>query len=231
MQVKVENLSVRLGGRTIVKDVSTIWLPNAPSFIVGPNGAGKTTLINAITGHVKTSSGEIYVGNRDITSYLPHRRAQSVLRHSFQIPKLPPRLSGRELLSLARDNWRGEIKRTTSDAQALVESPYIQSIFDVPLGQANHSTRKLIEVLSVLISPAPVLLLDEPTAGLSIQHKTFLIEMLKKASDRTLIIVEHDLETINDLQFQTQFMMDGEIVHSGSLESTKEYARKQNVYF
>lgn len=231
MEVKASEIDVVLGGRKILNCLSQVWDSRSHSVILGPNGAGKTTLVNALSGHVRVSNGSISIDGQNVTRMSPHRRSSRFLRRSFQMPPNPGELTGRELLNLATANWQHQEEYQSGPSRELLKAPLIASSLDIPISETDHSTRKLLEVLSVICSPASVLLLDEPMAGLAAPEKAFLLDILLKETGRTVLIVEHDLEAIRRLDCETLFMMDGRIVHRGDFSSTQEFAEKLNVYF
>lgn len=231
MKIEVKDLSVVLSGRSILNGINAIWESGTSTLIMGPNGAGKTTLLNTLSGNLRPVSGAVLFDDIDVTNLAPHRRANAYIRRSFQHPSLPPSMTLRELLAVSQRGWSGgDTGFPSQPADSLMQDHSVRDVIDKQFRELNHSKRKLIEVFSALLSPAPILLLDEPAAGLSPDEKQILFSLLRTEERRTLILVEHDLTVAEELEFQINFMMDGEIVHQGALHETREFAGQRNVY-
>jgi len=195
--------------------------------IIGPNGSGKTTFLNLLTGYIKPSRGVIYYQGKDITGFPPERITRLGIGRSFQIPQLYGRLTVLEhmLVALAaRDRAEGDIWQPLKGRGRIAEAAEILSEFGLA-NMANQGVPTLAEgerkVLDVAISFAlqpRLLLLDEPTSGVSNKDKFGIMDRLVGALKRagvTVVFVEHDLEVVRQYAERILVFGDGQIVADG----------------
>jgi branched-chain amino acid transport system ATP-binding protein len=209
--------------------------------IIGPNGAGKTTLFNLITGQLAPSSGSILLGGEPITGLAPHAIARRGLARSFQRNNLFPRLTVMENLRLAaaadgQGSWRllGRVDRLrapierareTADAVGLAER------LDVPAGALSYGEQRQLEVGLALATRPRLLLLDEPTAGMSPEETVRMTRMLEGLPrEITLLIIEHDMDVVASLADRVTVLHYGEVLTEGSFDHVKTDPRVYEVY-
>jgi branched-chain amino acid transport system ATP-binding protein len=217
--LRIENLSVSYGDTAVLENLHLSLQAGEVWVLLGPNGAGKSTLFNAIAGTAGMACGTVHVGGKDITHLPPHRRAREFIARSFQIPKLAPDLTGHEHLLLtgqtsAEDGWGigGLASRTVSDM--------------------THAERKLLEVATTVALNAPILLLDEPSAGADAPAKERLIAQLSNIGRlSTTLIIEHDIDFITRLALPVLLLFGGRISYSGTIDEARAFAQGQGVYF
>ena len=202
--LSVSGLGKRFGGFVALRDVSFEVAENSTHAIIGPNGAGKTTLVNTISGLLKPETGSIRLGERDITKVPAHMVAREGLVRTFQITSLFPELTVRENLDVALRACRqfriprlspGTVAQT---ADQLLERFGLGRIAERTVAQLSHGDQRIVEVAIALAAEPAIILLDEPTAGMSpdeTERFTSLISDTLKGR-HTLVLIEHDMDVV-----------------------------------
>lgn len=225
------NLSKRFGGIYAVDNVSFKLENEEVCSIVGPNGAGKTTLINLISGFYPCDSGKILLEDKDITHLSDISRVKYISR-SFQIPQLFENLSALDNLRAAifsRTKRTKEFFRSYEKYEdALNEAVKWLEMFEVPTNakakELPQGQRKLLDVAIAVALKPKVLLLDEPTSGVSTYEKGKIMEKIlemKKETKLTLLMVEHDFEIVAYTP-RTLVMDEGKIIAEGHINELME---------
>jgi len=199
--------------------------------IVGANGSGKTTFLNLITGYLKPESGRIEVLGRDAIGLPPRLVTKLGVARSFQIPQLYTNMTVLEsmLLSLASTSgqatgfWRPLYRESwQAEALAILERFGIESYADRSVSELPHGGRKLLDIaLSFALKPK-ILLMDEPTSGVSIEEKFQVMDTLVKVlqqGDITTIFVEHDMEVVQRYSERVMVFDNGRVIADGEPES------------
>jgi branched-chain amino acid transport system ATP-binding protein len=237
----VRNLTVRFGGVTAVSDLTFSVHDGGRHGILGPNGSGKTTLFNAITGFVKPATGSVRLHGEEIVRLPPHRRLRLGLARTFQITSLFPTLTARDNLRLAAlarfGKHRDPLHAAADDgeANALAE----RLLADLGLGHLadrvvrwlGYGEQRQIEIAVTLATGPKILLLDEPTAGLSAAETetvTGLIQSLPE--DLTIVLIEHDLGVVFDLTDHLTVLQNGELIADGPSAAVREDPVVKAVY-
>ena len=209
--------------------------------IIGPNGAGKTTLFNLITGHLAPSGGRILFDGRSITGLPPHRVARQGISRSFQRTNLFPRLTVRENLRLAaaadgRGSYRlfGSVARLAEPlarAHEVAEAVGLVQRLDDEAARLSYGEQRQLEVGVALATRPQLLMLDEPTAGMSpeeTQRMTRLLAALPRAV--TMVIIEHDMDVVFSLADRITVLHYGEVLVDGAPDAVRADARVYEVY-
>ena len=209
--------------------------------IIGPNGAGKTTLFNLVTGHLAPSGGRILFDGRSITGQPPHRVARQGISRSFQRTNLFPRLTVRENLRLAaaadgRGSYRlfGSVARLAEPlarAHEVAEAVGLALRLDDEAARLSYGEQRQLEVGVALATRPQLLMLDEPTAGMSpeeTQRMTRLLAALPRAV--TMLIIEHDMDVVFSLADRITVLHYGEVLVDGAPDAVRADARVYEVY-
>ena len=209
--------------------------------LIGPNGAGKTTLFNLITGEVATDAGNVYVGGRDVSRASPDVRARAGLARSFQRNNLFGDLTVRENLALAcalkqrighvfwRPARRFSALREEADANA--ERIGLAEHLPVPVATLPYGTQRQLEIGLALVREPMVLLLDEPTAGMSPEETAGIVELLASLPPTlTLLIVEHDMDVIFELAERITVLDYGRVLLEGTPGEVRGSAEVRSRY-
>jgi branched-chain amino acid transport system ATP-binding protein len=212
--LSVENVSVRFGGVNALSEVSFGLERGGVSAIIGPNGAGKTTLINAISGLVPIDSGRIVFGDAEIQGWPPHQIARAGLGRAFQHAELMLEdtvveniVAGRTLRSgpslmqcmLQTPKLRDSEREARDDALRMLGDLGLLAVADLSARELPYGIAKKIDILRALMAKPRLLLLDEPTAGLSDTEADDLVKLCLEAvqnAGTTLLLIEHNLRVV-----------------------------------
>ncbi len=209
--------------------------------IIGPNGAGKTTLFNLITGQLAPSGGRILFDGRPLAGLPPHAVARRGISRSFQRTNVFPRLTVRENLRLAaaadgRGSYDllGSVERLAGPlarAREVAEAVGLAERLDAAAGDLSYGEQRQLEVGIALATSPQLLLLDEPTAGMSpeeTQRMTRLLAALPR--DVTLLIIEHDMDVVFSLADRITVLHYGEVLSEGPPDAVRADPRVYEVY-
>jgi branched-chain amino acid transport system ATP-binding protein len=237
----VEGLSRAFGALSALRRVSFAVAPRERRAIIGPNGAGKTTLFNLITGELRPTEGRIRFEGAPIERLAPHAVARRGVSRSFQRNNLFPRLAVRENLRLAAaagtpGTWDllGSVERRRGPLDRAREVAGIVGLagrLDEAAGRLSHGEQRQLEVGVALATSPRLLLLDEPTAGMSpeeTQRMTRMLEALPR--DVTLLIIEHDMDVVGSLADRVTVLHYGEVLTEGTFAEVKADPRVYEVY-
>jgi ABC-type branched-subunit amino acid transport system ATPase component len=207
--------------------------------LIGPNGSGKSTLLKAIAGAHFASSGTILFVGRDVTTAPPYERARAGLSLKFQITAILPQLSvydnvllalqaGQSMWSLARSGSRRGLHPTVMHS---LERFRLSARMDDLAGELSHGQQQWLEIAMALARDPRLLLLDEPTAGMSPQERRATGELLAPIKPTcSLLIVEHDLDFIKDICDTLTVLDDGQVIASGATRRVQEDERVRKAY-
>jgi branched-chain amino acid transport system ATP-binding protein len=216
--LRLESVTVRFGGLTALKEVSFAMGEGEILGLVGPNGAGKTTLFNTISGLVRPRAGKILFGEREIGTLPLHARARIGIGRTFQIPQPMHHLTVRENLTVAQVFGAGRADPARLDEILEVMELSAHADRDAATELALQELKRL-EVAKALATDPKLLLLDEVLAGLESQAKRRFMEKLRELHARyrlTIVIVEHDIETISSLCSRAVVLNFGEVIADGT---------------
>ena len=237
----VQQLTVRFGGIVALSDVDLTVRDGSRHGILGPNGSGKTTLFNSISGLNTPSAGTITMLGKDVTRQRARNRARMGLARTFQITSLFPSLTVRENVAMATRmadnvaaNWwtpaSGQTK-ALADAGAMLEQLHIERLASRTVRSLGYGEQRQLEIAMALATRPSVLLLDEPTAGLSNAETTALTELVRTfPADLTVLIIEHDLGVIFDLTDQLTVLQNGVVIADGPSDVIREDPIVKEVY-
>ena len=241
MILRVEKLHKSFGGLTAVYGVDLQIQEKELVSIIGPNGAGKTTLFNLLTGHLPADSGRIFFQEKEITRLPPHAISRMGIGRSFQRLNIFPRLSAFENIQVAvfsvQMKSRNLLARADqlgrSETEAILESVGLLDKKETQGGLLAHGDQKRLEMGIALAVKPSLLLLDEPTQGMSpkeTEETTELIRRLVKERGLTLIFVEHDMNVVFGISDSIKVMHQGRIIFEGSPEAVRNNDEVQKIY-
>ena len=230
--LKLEDISVRFGGLAALKGVSLEIGDDEIVGLVGPNGAGKTTLFNTISGLVRPSGGRILFQSRDILSLPLYQRARLGIGRSFQIPQPMHQLTVRENLQVAQRFGAG--KRDPEDIERILDLLALSAKAErQAASELSLSELKALEVGKALATRPKILLLDEVLAGLETSSKRRFMTMLQGLQQRyalTILLIEHDIETIHRLCRRVCVLDFGELIADGEPDAVFRDPRVVSSY-
>ena len=236
-----DTLSRAFGALSALNRVTFEVAPRERRAIIGPNGAGKTTLFNLITGQLAPTGGRILLEGRPIEGLSPHAVARRGISRSFQRNNLFPKLAVRENLRLAAaarapGTWSllGRVEAQPGPlarAREVAEIVGLTGRLAAPAGLLSYGEQRQLEVGVALATSPRLLLLDEPTAGMSpeeTQRMTRMLEALPR--DVTLLIIEHDMDVVGTLADRVTVLHYGEVLTEGTFAEVKADPRVYEVY-
>jgi branched-chain amino acid transport system ATP-binding protein len=237
----VTKLTKAFGGLRVTHDVNLNVEPGERRLIIGPNGAGKTTLFNLITGEIALDSGSIHLFGQDITNVASRRRAHLGMARTYQIITLFPRDTiihnvRLALLGLSPSRWNpftnlARHGHFSDNARAALERVGLAHIADRPLGQTSYGERRRVEIAMALAQNPKLLLLDEPFAGLSIDERRDVHQLLMTIPrDVTIIMIEHNMDVALEFAELITLLHFGEVIVEGNRAEVVADPRTREVY-
>ncbi|HEY2816272.1 MAG TPA: ABC transporter ATP-binding protein [Casimicrobiaceae bacterium] len=241
--VALELCDVRksFGATPIIRGVSLQIKRGERHAMIGPNGAGKSTLFNLISGRFAPSSGSICLNGEDVSGMPPYALNRRGLARSFQVTNIFPRLSVFEnircgalwSLGYRYSFWQQveKLRDANERAERTLEQIRMTSRRNVPAGVLTYAEQRALEIGITIAGNAAIILLDEPTAGMSRREAANAVELIRVVSqERTLIIVEHDMSVVFDLADRISVLVYGELIAADSPDSIRGNARVQAAY-
>jgi branched-chain amino acid transport system ATP-binding protein len=237
----VRGLSKAFGGLRVTRNVDLAVEPGERRLIIGPNGAGKTTLFNLITGELHQDDGSIHLFERDISRVASRKRTHLGMARTYQIITLFPRDTILRnvmlaLLGLSPLRWNPWLvlrrqPHLVDAARAALKRVGLDNIADRPLAETSYGEKRRVEIAMALAQNPKVLLLDEPFAGLSIDERRDVRQLLSSIPrDVTIIMIEHDMDTALDLADRITLLHFGEVIVEGTRAEVVADPRTREVY-
>jgi len=239
--LEVEKVAKNYGGLKVLMDISFRLKSGEKVALIGPNGAGKTTLFNVLSGFVPLSSGKIRFLGREITHLPPETRASLGLARSFQISSLFPQMTVLNNVLLAihgvqptRYHMFRSITAYEDDltrARELLQLVDLWNKRDSLISALGHGEQRQMEIILSLASQPKLLLLDEPSAGLTSDESDKLIEMIHGlVADTTVLLTAHDTDLVFTLAERVMVLYYGEIIAQGTPEEIQNDPRVREIY-
>ncbi len=239
--LSTEGLSKSFGGLDAISQVSLQIEEGERRAIIGPNGAGKTTLFHLITGFLLPSSGRVRLFDRDVTNLKTHQRSGLGISRTFQVTNLFPKLTvaenillGVQAISPARFCFyrpRGGFREILAEAERLLKQWNLWEKRDVPIKNLSYGEQRQIEVILALSTKPRLLLLDEPTAGLSAAETSHMVSIIKSLTrDITIILIEHDMDVAFEIAEKITVLYFGAVLADGTLDDIKGNPKVTEVY-
>jgi len=223
--IAIRNLGLDIGGAKIVVDVSLEVAEGELLGIIGPNGAGKTSLFNLLSGLYRPTAGSIQLNGKDITRQPTYLRTREGIGRTFQVSSVFPLLTTHENVRLAAEAalggtlrlWRQAtgVERAAERARAALARVGLEAKALVPAGGLPHGDKRRLEIAMLLAADKPVLLLDEPMAGLSAEHVPQLVELIRSVNEqerKTVLMVEHHMDVVTGLAHRIAVMHHGALL-------------------
>jgi branched-chain amino acid transport system ATP-binding protein len=237
----VEGLSKRFGRIEVLRQVTLSIARGERVALIGPNGAGKSTLFNLLSGREAASAGRIWLEGRRIDGLRPHQISRLGLARSFQVSHLFPRLSVFDnlrcamfwSLGLGYSCWRplSRLRELNRRAEALLARLQLESRRDLAAANLSYAEQRALEIGVTVAGGAQVILLDEPTAGMSRSETARCIELIRElTAGKTLLMVEHDMGVVFGLADRIAVLAQGELIAFGTPAEIRADARVQQAY-
>jgi branched-chain amino acid transport system ATP-binding protein len=235
------DVTKNFGATEIIRGVSMKVAAGERHALIGPNGAGKTTLFNLISGRFPTTSGEIRLDETRLDGLPPHRINRLGLSRSFQITSIFHRLSVYENIRcslLWSRGYRysflhglGSQRALNQETERLLEELNLAERRELPAGLLSYAEQRALEIGMTIAGGASVILLDEPTAGMSNTETDNAVELIRRISTgKTLVMVEHDMKVVFDLADVITVLVYGKVIASGPPQMVRANPAVQEAY-
>lgn len=241
--LEVEKISRAFGHFVAVNNVSLAISERRITALIGPNGAGKTTLYNMISGRLKPTAGSVRFRGNDITGISPDRIVREGISRSFQITNIFDELTVLENIQvalIARHNmglnlWQVSARDKSLDAQAiaLLARLGLESAARTRAGTLSHGEKRRVELAIVLTTEPQLVLLDEPTAGMTPEETYTVMQLIRSLADSgpyTFFLTEHDMDVVFGLAEEIFVMHRGELLAQGTPEAIRNDPNVRTAY-
>ena len=253
--LKIENIAKDYNGVNVINDISISIKPGEIIGLLGPNGAGKTTFMDIITGQTKPNEGKVLFGKREVwlesdqkyqtfweENLLSKNESQIALLgigRKFQRPTVFELKSVFENLTISlkknRNPFNVLFQKISNEEYEKIEKILNEINLDIEknrvAGELSHGQKQWLEIGMLLTQDPKLLLIDEPAAGMTVNERKKTVQILRKlSSDKSVIVVEHDMEFVKDLECEVTVLHEGKILAEGSIESVSSDKNDVEVY-
>ena len=239
--LQLDGLRKSFGKTEIIRGIDLSISAGERHAVIGPNGAGKSTLFNLITGRFPQTSGNIRLHGHDLKGLAPFEINRMGLSRSFQITNIFPKMSVFENVrcSLLWSqgykysfwNMVSRSRELTEGAMEILDQINLTSRAELPAGVLSYAEQRALEIGITIAGGADVIMLDEPTAGMSHSETDYIVELIRKVTeDKTLVMVEHDMGVVFGLADRISVLVYGEIIATGRPEDVRGDPKVQEAY-
>jgi len=239
--LELVDLHKSFGITPIIRGVTLEVPPHERHAIIGPNGAGKSTLFHLVSGRFPLTSGRVLLKGEDITGMPPYLINRRGLSRSFQVTNIFPRLSVYEnircgvlwSLGYRYSFWHliERLRDARERAESILEQIHLAARRDVQAGLLSYAEQRALEIGITIASGADVIMLDEPTAGMSRSETEHAVALIRRISEgKTLVVVEHDMSVVFDLADRISVLVYGEVIATDTPERIRANPAVQEAY-
>ncbi|MBW2442527.1 MAG: ABC transporter ATP-binding protein [Deltaproteobacteria bacterium] len=239
--LETKALSHDFGGLQVLVDVNLKIKEGERHAIIGPNGAGKTTLFNVITGTYKPGEGTVLFKNKEITGFPPHKLVRLGMGRSFQITSTFTWLTAFQNIRMGILSKRGirfnffnfldKMDDVTRETDEVLKRINLDGERDIPASMLSYGKSRSLEISMALATDPDLVMLDEPTAGMSVDETHNAVELIRKLTEgKTMVIIEHDMDVVFSLADRITVLHLGGILASGHPDEIKENQAVKDAY-
>jgi branched-chain amino acid transport system ATP-binding protein len=239
--LKLQDLSRHFGGVTAVNRVNLRFVEHELRSVIGPNGAGKTTLFNVITGRLPASSGKVIFQDQDITHKPPHEIVRTGICRTFQKSSIFAGLTVRENIRIAQQTQHGgayrifshreSLKEVSRETEAILERLGLTEKASLLASTLSHGDQRVLEMGIALAGRPKLLLLDEPTAGMSPRETERTTQLIRQlAAEVSVVLVEHDMDVVMSISNKISVMHQGAIIAEGTPDEIQRNELVREAY-
>ncbi|HTS40318.1 MAG TPA: urea ABC transporter ATP-binding protein UrtD [Xanthobacteraceae bacterium] len=236
----LDGVNVSFDGFRALNNLSLAVEPGEMRAIIGPNGAGKTTMMDVVTGKTRPDTGEVFFeGTHDLSKLDETEIATLGIGRKFQKPTVFEMHTVEDNLSLALKNdrhvratlfWQGN-GEDKDRIDRILETIRLGAQRDRPAGSLSHGQKQWLEIGMLLAQEPKLLLVDEPVAGMTDAETRQTVDLLKEINrDRTIVVVEHDMTFVRDLDVRVTVLHEGSVIAEGSIDQVSTNERVVEVY-
>jgi branched-chain amino acid transport system ATP-binding protein len=217
------------GGLEVLRGVDLSITLGTTHAVIGPNGAGKTTLFNILSGAIPPTAGRVELRGRDVTGLAPHQLLKLGLARSFQVTSVFPALSVEDNLSVAAQAKGSE--GLPERVEALMDQLGLTGMRHLEAGVLSHGDQRRLDIGLTLASEPSIILLDEPTAGMTRTEAHQTMETLERMlGGRTIVLVEHDMDLVMRISSRVSCLHRGILIADGPPEEVRENPEVREAY-
>jgi len=209
--------------------------------IIGPNGAGKTTLFNVITGTYQPREGDVFFQGKEITGFAPNELVRLGMGRSFQITSTFSRLTAFENIRMGILSKKGirfnilklldKMEDVTRETDAVLKRINLDGERNIPAGQLSYGKSRSLEISMALATDPDLVMLDEPTAGMSVDETHNAVELIRRLTEgKTMVIIEHDMDVVFSLADRITVLHLGAILTSGTPNEIRQNQAVKDAY-
>ncbi|APE42532.1 ABC transporter ATP-binding protein [Sulfitobacter alexandrii] len=239
--LELNGLKKSFGKAEIIRGIDLSIGQSERHAIIGPNGAGKSTLFNLITARFAPTSGTVKLHGEDLTGLQPFQINRKGLSRSFQITNIFPKMSVFENVRCAllwsqgyKYSFWNLVSRSrdlTAGTEAILEQINLTARRDLPAGTLSYAEQRALEIGITIAGGADVIMLDEPTAGMSHSETDYITDLIMRVTEnKTLVMVEHDMGVVFGLADRISVLVYGEIIATGRPEEVRGDPKVQEAY-
>jgi len=239
--IELKGVQKSFGNISIIRDLNLTVNQGERHALIGPNGAGKSTTFNLISGYIRPTAGTVKLRGGDIAGLPPYQINRGGLSRSFQVTNVFAKMSVWEnlrcaVLWTARHHyafWKNvdnlpEVRERTAEVLSAIG---LASRRDVPAGLLTYAEQRALEIGITVAGGANVILLDEPTAGMSHAETERAVELIRRLTEgRTLVIVEHDMSVVFGLADRISVLVYGHVIATGTPEEIRTNPKVKEAY-
>jgi len=238
--IEVRNVSLHYGRFKALSNVTVSFAPNQLTAIIGPNGAGKSTFFNVLSGALPPTSGQVLFEGQDITPLKAHDYARRGIAKSFQITNVFKQLSVHENVRVAAQMLyaryelfkpRASFKQAIEEADALLSRVGLLALRNKTVADLAHGQQRSLEIAMALAAKPKLLLMDEPTAGMSPEETSAMMQLITElAKERTVVLVEHKMKLVMGICERLIVLHHGEFLAQGTADDIRNNDEVRRVY-
>lgn len=239
--LRTKELCISFKGVKALNRINMEFRSKGLKSIIGPNGAGKTTLINVISGRLHATWGAIIYLNQEVTNRSPHELCRMGISRTFQITSIFAGLTVFENVRIAKQTKKGgslrilssreSLKQVNEAAWDILEITGLSDLADAVSGNLSHGDQRLVEIAMALANEPKMLLLDEPTAGMSPAETEEIAQLIKKlAEDISIVLIEHDVDMVMEISNEITVLNQGMVFAEGSPEEIQANDKVKEAY-
>jgi branched-chain amino acid transport system ATP-binding protein len=228
-------------GLQVLMDVNLDVKEGERHAIIGPNGAGKTTLFNVITGTYHPSEGDVFFKGRKVTGFKPHKMVRRGMGRSFQITSTFSRLTAFQNIRMGILSKRAirfnmlrmldKMQDVTAETEEVLKRINLDGERDIPASQLSYGKSRSLEISMALATDPDLVMLDEPTAGMSVDETHNAVELIRRLTEgKTMVIIEHDMDVVFSLADRITVLHLGTILASGPPEEIRDNQAVKDAY-
>lgn len=239
--LETRGLSHDFGGLRVLSRVNLKVREGERHAIIGPNGAGKTTLFNVVTGTYVPSAGRVFFKGKEVTGSRPYQMVRLGMGRSFQITSTFHRLTAFQNIRMGVLSRRGirfnilrhveKMRDVTEETNELLRRINLYDVRNAPAGNMSYGQQRSLEISMALATDPDLVMLDEPTAGMSKEETHYAVELIKQLTEgKTAVIIEHDMDVVFSLADRITVLHLGTILASGPPNEIKENKAVKDAY-